>query len=219
VRVQYGRGFGSLCALMLRQQAGRPWLGAWDRGTLAPSGWLPVNRALTSLSCAHVVEFPLYSALRTNSGVVRADTVQRRSQGPREQAGMPFPIAQLGRHPKPKDLIGKLLFGAGSVLRGVGVALDGLGAAVQGPYGLQQERECCRGCQLQGHSAFMRDLRQLGPRQSRLGGVPGRIPANCSTAAPPGARAKPRRPPHATDPPPTHRSAAKHSVAAVHRQP
>lgn len=52
---------------------------------------------------------------------------------------MGFPVAQVGRYPKPKDLLGKLLFGAGSVLRGVGVALDGLGAAVQGPYGVQQE--------------------------------------------------------------------------------
>lgn len=52
---------------------------------------------------------------------------------------MPFPVAQLGRYPKPKDLIGKLLYGVGSVLRSTGVALDSIGAAVQGPYGLQNE--------------------------------------------------------------------------------
>jgi len=82
---------------------------------------------------------------------------------------MGFPVAQVGRYPKPKDLLGKLLFGAGSVLRGVGVALDGLGAAVQGPYGVQQEREClvCRlgtsigvlvaqGCQCVGVAAALR---------------------------------------------------------------
>lgn len=52
---------------------------------------------------------------------------------------MPFPVAYVGRHPKPKDLLGKLLYGVGSVLRATGVALDGLGAAVQGPYGLKDE--------------------------------------------------------------------------------
>lgn len=55
---------------------------------------------------------------------------------------MGFPVAHLGRHPKPKDLVGKLLFGAGSVLRGLGSALDAFGAGIQGPYGLKDEREC-----------------------------------------------------------------------------
>ncbi|GBF89259.1 gamma carbonic anhydrase, mitochondrial [Raphidocelis subcapitata] len=52
---------------------------------------------------------------------------------------MSFPVAQLGRHPAPKDLLGKLLHGVGGVLRATGVALDGLGAAVQGPYALRDE--------------------------------------------------------------------------------
>ncbi|KAI8466546.1 MAG: mitochondrial NADH:ubiquinone oxidoreductase 32 kDa subunit [Monoraphidium minutum] len=52
---------------------------------------------------------------------------------------MPFPLAYVGRHPKPKDLVGKLLYGVGSLLRATGAALDGLGGAVQGPYGLKAE--------------------------------------------------------------------------------
>lgn len=55
---------------------------------------------------------------------------------------MPFPVAYVGRHPKPKDLLGKLLYGVGSVLRATGVALDSVGAVVQGSYGLKDEREC-----------------------------------------------------------------------------
>jgi hypothetical protein len=54
---------------------------------------------------------------------------------------MGFPVAYVGRHPKPRDLLGKLLYGVGGVLRATGVALDGLGAAVQGPYGVKDERE------------------------------------------------------------------------------
>jgi hypothetical protein len=65
---------------------------------------------------------------------------------------MGFPIAQLGRHPKPSDLLGKLLYGVGSLLRATGAAVDAAGAAVQGSYALKNKREplfqgpgaCCR---------------------------------------------------------------------------
>ncbi|KIY95938.1 transferase [Monoraphidium neglectum] len=52
---------------------------------------------------------------------------------------MPFPMAYVGRHPKPKDLLGKVLYGIGSVLRGTGKALDSVGSSIQGPYGVQAE--------------------------------------------------------------------------------
>jgi hypothetical protein len=54
---------------------------------------------------------------------------------------MPFPMAYVGRHPKPKDLLGKVLYGIGSVLRGTGKALDSVGSSIQGPFGVQAERE------------------------------------------------------------------------------
>jgi carbonic anhydrase/acetyltransferase-like protein (isoleucine patch superfamily) len=48
---------------------------------------------------------------------------------------MSYRVVYVGRHPAPKDLAGRLLYGLGGVLRNLGAALDGLGSAVQGPAG------------------------------------------------------------------------------------
>jgi carbonic anhydrase/acetyltransferase-like protein (isoleucine patch superfamily) len=47
---------------------------------------------------------------------------------------MTFQEVHLGRQPKPKDLIGRILFSLGGAMRGLGTALDTVGVAVQGPY-------------------------------------------------------------------------------------
>eukprot|EP00879_Flechtneria_rotunda_P000838 GHRR01000963.1.p1 GENE.GHRR01000963.1~~GHRR01000963.1.p1 ORF type:complete len:310 (+),score=93.64 GHRR01000963.1:189-1118(+) len=47
---------------------------------------------------------------------------------------MSFRVVHLGRHPKPKNLIGRTLYALGGVMRGLGSALDSIGVAVQGPY-------------------------------------------------------------------------------------
>uniref|UniRef100_A0A383W0Z5 Gamma carbonic anhydrase n=1 Tax=Tetradesmus obliquus TaxID=3088 RepID=A0A383W0Z5_TETOB len=47
---------------------------------------------------------------------------------------MPFTVVHLGRHPKPKDLIGKAMYALGGMMRGLGTALDSIGVVVQGPY-------------------------------------------------------------------------------------
>jgi hypothetical protein len=54
---------------------------------------------------------------------------------------VPFAVVHLGRHPKPKDLIGKTLYALGGVMRGLGSALDSIGVVVQGPYAKQDQRE------------------------------------------------------------------------------
>jgi hypothetical protein len=51
-------------------------------------------------------------------------------------------VVHLGRQPKPKDLIGRILYSLGGVMRGLGTALDTVGEAVQGPYGAVDQREC-----------------------------------------------------------------------------
>lgn len=51
-------------------------------------------------------------------------------------------MVHLGRQPKPKDLIGRILYSLGGVMRGLGTALDTVGEAVQGPYGAVDQREC-----------------------------------------------------------------------------
>jgi hypothetical protein len=53
-----------------------------------------------------------------------------------------FQVVHLGRQPKPKDLIGRLLYSLGGVMRGLGTALDTVGVAVQGPYAVEDTREC-----------------------------------------------------------------------------
>lgn len=52
---------------------------------------------------------------------------------------MPFAVVHLGRHPKPKDLIGKTLYALGGVMRGLGSALDSIGVVVQGPFAKQDQ--------------------------------------------------------------------------------
>ena len=54
---------------------------------------------------------------------------------------MGYQLVHLGRHPPPKDLLGKSFFALGSLLRSAGVALDTLGAAVQGPTAVKEQRE------------------------------------------------------------------------------
>lgn len=46
-----------------------------------------------------------------------------------------FQVVHLGRQPKPKDLIGRVLYSLGGMMRGLGTALDTVGVAVQGPFG------------------------------------------------------------------------------------
>lgn len=52
---------------------------------------------------------------------------------------MVFQVVHLGRQPKPKDLIGRLLYSLGGVMRGLGTALDTVGVAVQGPYAVEDK--------------------------------------------------------------------------------
>lgn len=54
---------------------------------------------------------------------------------------MPFTVVHLGRHPKPKDLIGKAMYALGGMMRGLGTALDSIGVVVQGPYARHDHRE------------------------------------------------------------------------------
>lgn len=54
-------------------------------------------------------------------------------------------MVHLGRQPKPKDLIGRLLYGLGGMMRGLGGALDTVGVAVQGPYAAVDQRELLLG--------------------------------------------------------------------------
>lgn len=50
-------------------------------------------------------------------------------------------VVHLGRHPKPKDLIGRTLYALGGMMRGLGSALDSIGTVVQGPYAKEDQRE------------------------------------------------------------------------------
>jgi gamma-carbonic anhydrase len=45
---------------------------------------------------------------------------------------MSYRVVYVGRHPAPKDLAGRLLYGLGGVLRNLGAALDSMGGVVQG---------------------------------------------------------------------------------------
>lgn len=54
---------------------------------------------------------------------------------------MGYQIVHLGRHPPPKDLLGKTFYAVGSVLRAAGVALDSLGVIVQGPTASKEQRK------------------------------------------------------------------------------
>ena len=55
-------------------------------------------------------------------------------------------MVHLGRQPKPKDLIGRILFSLGGAMRGLGTALDTVGVAVQGPYANVDHCEYVGGC-------------------------------------------------------------------------
>jgi hypothetical protein len=48
-------------------------------------------------------------------------------------------VVHLGRQPKPKDLVGRILYSLGGVMRGLGTALDTVGSAVQGPYAVEDK--------------------------------------------------------------------------------
>jgi hypothetical protein len=50
-----------------------------------------------------------------------------------------FQVVHLGRQPKPKDLVGRILYSLGGVMRGLGTALDTVGSAVQGPYAVEDK--------------------------------------------------------------------------------
>lgn len=52
---------------------------------------------------------------------------------------MVFQVVHLGRQPKPKDLVGRILYSLGGVMRGLGTALDTVGSAVQGPYAVEDK--------------------------------------------------------------------------------
>jgi hypothetical protein len=54
---------------------------------------------------------------------------------------VPFTVVHLGRHPKPKDLIGKAMYALGGIMRGLGTALDSIGVVMQGPYAKHDQRE------------------------------------------------------------------------------
>lgn len=48
---------------------------------------------------------------------------------------MSYRVVYVGRHPAPKDLAGRLLYGLGGMLRNLGAAIDSMGGAVQGASG------------------------------------------------------------------------------------
>lgn len=52
---------------------------------------------------------------------------------------MSYRVVYVGRHPAPKDLVGRMLHGLGGVLRNLGAALDSMGGAVQGDAGAVAE--------------------------------------------------------------------------------